>query len=53
MNRPDSLSDSQHREGSEQPSLPGFKTWRGVYIFAAACFVVYVVLLTVLSRAFS
>jgi len=40
-------------DGSEPPSLPWFRTWRGVYVFVGACFVLYVVLLTVLSRAFS
>jgi hypothetical protein len=38
---------------SEPPALPWFQTWRGVYVFVVACFVLYIVLLTVLSRAFS
>ncbi|HEY9509093.1 MAG TPA: hypothetical protein VIV82_04460 [Verrucomicrobiae bacterium] len=38
---------------SEPPALPWFRTWRGVYVFVVACFVLYVVLLTALSRAFS
>lgn len=37
----------------ESPGLPWFRTWRGVYLFAFGCFVLYVVLLTVFSRAFS
>ncbi|HEU5125639.1 MAG TPA: hypothetical protein VFW05_16420 [Verrucomicrobiae bacterium] len=40
-------------DDSEPPSLPWFRTWRGVYVFVGACFVLYVVLLTALSRAFS
>lgn len=37
----------------DSTGLPCFRTWRGVYIFAFACFIVYVVLLTLFSRAFS
>lgn len=37
----------------ESTGLPWFGTWRGVYLFAFVCFVVYVVLLTVFSQAFS
>ena len=37
----------------ESPGLPWFRTWRGVYLFVLVCFVLYVVLLTVFSRAFS
>ena len=33
--------------------LPGLRTWRAVYLFVVAVFVVYVVLLTALSRAFA
>ena len=38
---------------SESTGLPFFRTWRGVYLFALGCFVLYVVLLTVFSRTFS
>jgi hypothetical protein len=37
----------------ESTGPPGFHTWRGVYWFVIGCFVLYVVLLTVFSRAFS
>lgn len=37
----------------ESIGLPWFRTWRGVYLFAFVCSVVYVVLLTIFSRAFS
>lgn len=40
------------RQG-DPTGLPCFRTWRSVYIFAFACFVVYVVLLTLFSWAFS
>ncbi len=37
----------------ESTGLPWFRTWRSVYWFVLGCFVLYVVLLTVFSRAFS
>ena len=38
---------------NEPPGLPGFRTWRGVYIFVFIFFVLCVVLLALLSRAFA
>jgi hypothetical protein len=35
------------------PGVPGFRTWRGVYLFVFACFVLVVVLLAVFSRLFA
>jgi hypothetical protein len=40
-------------DSNESTGLPWFRTWGGVYLFAFGCFVLYVVLLTVFSRAFS
>lgn len=37
----------------ESPGVPGFRTWRGVYLFVFVCFVVVVALLTVFSRLFA
>ncbi len=37
----------------DSPGLPGFRTWRGVYLFVMGCFVAVVVLLTVFSRWFA
>ena len=37
----------------EPPGLLGFKTWRGVYLFVFAWFVVVVVLLALFTRAFA
>jgi hypothetical protein len=37
----------------EPPGLPGFRTWRGVYLFVLGCYVSYVVLLAVFSRYFA
>ena len=45
--RPDQRSDA------EPPGLPGFRTWRGVYLFVFGWFVLVVVLLTAFTRIFS
>lgn len=37
----------------DQPGVPGFRSWRGVYVFVFAVFVACVVALAVFSRAFS
>ena len=41
------------RFDAEPPGLPGFHTWRGVYLFVFGCFVLVVVLLAVFARIFS
>jgi hypothetical protein len=37
----------------ESPGVPGFRTWRGIYLFVFVFFVVCVVLLALLSHAFA
>jgi hypothetical protein len=37
----------------ESPGVPWFRSWRGVYWFIVAAFVVYVVFLAVLPRLFA
>lgn len=51
MKRP--VADELRSAEREEIHLPGFRSWRGVYAFVLGCFVVYVVLLVILSRAFS
>ena len=41
------------RSDAEPPRLPGFRTWRGVYLFVLAWFVLVVVLLAVFTSIFS
>jgi hypothetical protein len=43
---PDSAND-------ETPGVPGFRTWRGVYLFVFAIFVAVVVVLAIFSRLFA
>ena len=49
--KPSSLPD-EHAE-VEPPSLPGFRTWRGVYLFVFAWFVLVIVLLMAFTIIFS
>jgi len=37
----------------ESPQVPGFRHWRGIYIFVFAVFVLVVVLLAIFSRYFA
>ena len=37
----------------ESPGVPGFRTWRGVYLFVFAFFVLCVLLLVLFSRVFA
>jgi hypothetical protein len=37
----------------ESPGVPGFETWRGVYLFVFGWFLLVVVLLTVFTVVFS
>jgi hypothetical protein len=37
----------------KSPGVPGFRTWRGVYLFVVAFFVLVVVLLALFSRLFA
>src|SRR5262245_8363800 len=46
--RPDERDDA-----AEPPSLPGFRTWRAVYLFVLGWFALVVALLTVFTRLFS
>jgi hypothetical protein len=44
---------SPDQRSTESPGLPGFHTWRGVYLFVFGWFVLVVVLLAVFGRIFS
>ena len=41
------------RPEAEPPDLPGFRTWRGVYLVVFGWFVLVVALLTAFTRIFS
>ena len=48
--RPD---ERTRAEGTEAPGVPGFRTWRGLYLFVFGWFVLVVVLLAAFTRFFS
>ena len=37
----------------DSPGLPGFRTWRGVYLLVLGCFILVVIGLTLFSRTFA
>lgn len=39
-------------EPDDDPGVPGFRTWRGVYLLVGACFIAVVVALTVFTHRF-
>ena len=41
------------RSDAEPPGLPGFHTWRGIYLLVFGWFVLVVVLLAAFTRIFS
>jgi hypothetical protein len=42
-----------HPRSDESPGVPGFRSWRGIYLFVFVSFVLVVVLLALFSRAFA
>lgn len=47
------LDQAPAQPESEPPGLPGLRTWRAVYVFVLAAFVVLVILFALFSRYFS
>jgi hypothetical protein len=37
----------------DSPGVPGFRTWRGVYLFVFGCFLTLVLALTIFARVFA
>ena len=50
--KPPDATEPSARE-SEATGLPLFRSWRGVYLFVFAIFVLVVILLTIFSRWFA
>lgn len=52
-------SDPRHRAADDPAvddattGVPGLRTWRAVYVVVATIFVVWIVLLTILTESFS
>jgi hypothetical protein len=51
MKHPAEVKSSAHE--TEGTGLPFFQTWRGVYLFVLASFVLWVALLILLTKKFS
>ena len=47
------LSPPEPSGENEPPGVPGFHTWRGIYLFVFGWFVLVVALLALFSRFFS
>ena len=43
----------EERTDADPPDVPGFRTWRGVYLFVFGWFVLVVILLTAFTVIFS
>lgn len=37
----------------DPPGVPGFRSWRGVYVFVFAAFILLVIALTIFSRIYA
>ena len=46
-------SSLEPSDDDELPGVPGFRTWRGVYLFVFGFFVLVVILLAIFTRAFA
>lgn len=46
-------SSPEPSEHDESPGVPGFRTWRGVYLFVFGSFVLVVVLLAIFTQVFA
>ncbi len=46
-------SPSEPPAADETPGVPGFRTWRGVYLFVFAVFIIVVALLAIFARLFA
>ena len=44
---------NQLPSNDDEPGVPIFRTWRGVYVFVFTCFVLIVALLTLFSRVYA
>ncbi len=47
------MSDPREDPRDDSPGVPGFRTWRGVYLFVFVCFLAVVAALTVFTHYFA
>jgi hypothetical protein len=41
------------KDDDEAPGVPGFRTWRGVYLFVLGCFALMVIALTIFAHFYA
>ena len=44
---------NEEKPDDDSPGVPGFRTWRGVYLFVFGCFILVVLALTLFVRVFA
>ena len=47
------MSPAPENDPDDSPGVPGFRTWRGVYLFVFGCFILVVIALTWFARTFA
>lgn len=47
------MSPAPKNDQDDSPGLPGFRTWRGVYLLVLGVFILVVIALTLFTRAFA
>jgi hypothetical protein len=47
------MSPAPETDPDDAPGVPGFRTWRGVYLFVFGCFIAMVIALTVFAHFFA
>jgi hypothetical protein len=40
-------------DDDESPGVPGFRTWRGIYVFVFVVFVLVVIALAIIARVYA
>lgn len=44
---------ADHEPAEEPPGVPGFRSWRAVYVFVFGAFILLVIALTIFSRFYA
>lgn len=47
------MSPAPENDQDDSPGLPGFRSWRGVYLLVLGVFILVVIALTLFTRAFA
>jgi hypothetical protein len=47
------MKPAPENDPDDSPGVPGFRTWRGVYLFVFGCFLLVVFALTLFARFYA